>query len=645
MSSGVAATATAPAASAATTVATSTSSAAAIAASAAASSVAPALFLELGQLVDALTDVPGGGLPGPDHILLEGLDLVIGHIEDDPLAAQEHAHVADGVGHFGDLASQDAPDVARTLDLLEHLELVGGHVLAAREQRAVVDLLEVARHERQRLAQRLLRADVGDDFVGDVLEEGQHVVRHLLERGVDVAGGGSDDVLALGGADLLEGHACAVLDELQLALLLGGVEGDAGAGLAGAGGAARAVDVGLVVLGGLGLHDEVYVGDVESAGGHVGGDQGLEGALAEALHRDLALGLGDVAVQHVDVELDVSVLEQLVGLGLGLREHDGFLILAAVAEQHVGDGGGPVVVGTADGEVAHGGGGLVLEVAHEVDVVVVGVEVVAGDALHPVGDRRRVEHDLELLGGAAALALRVVEDRLHVLLEAHVEHLVGLVQHERLDVGQADVAPLDVVLHAPHRAHQHVDAVAEGALLPVVGYAAVDGGHVVLRLEVLERDELVGHLDGELARGRQHHHLGRAGAPELLLRAQALDEGQREAEGLAGAGERAPDDVLGLEGGVEGGGLDGEEVGDAPLVEERDRVRGQVEALEGPGLLLIFALLLLSYRRGVLSRRRLLRPGPASAAPAPAAVCAWGPAAVPIERVARSRPVVPPPFL
>ena len=64
----------------------------------------------------------------------------------------------------------------------------------------------------------------------------------------------------------------------DLELLVPQHERDDEAGLAGPGGAARAVQVGLVVLGRVVVDDDVDVVDVDAAGGDVGGDQ----------HRELA---------------------------------------------------------------------------------------------------------------------------------------------------------------------------------------------------------------------------------------------------------------------------------------------------------------------------------------------------------------------
>ena len=68
-------------------------------------------------------------------------------------------------------------------------------------------------------------------------------------------------------------QAEALLQPPDLELLVPQHQGDHHARLAGPGGAARAVQVGLVVLGRVVVDDHVDVVDVEAPGGDVGGDE------------------------------------------------------------------------------------------------------------------------------------------------------------------------------------------------------------------------------------------------------------------------------------------------------------------------------------------------------------------------------------
>lgn len=95
--------------------------------------------------------------------------------------------------------------------------------------------------------------------------------------------------------------------------------------------------------------------------------------------------------------------------------------------------------------------------------------------------------------GAAATQnqthVNVGEYGLDVVREAHVEHLVRLVQHGVSHVRQGEGAPLEVVHHATGRGHEYVEPVGEGLHLGAVGGPAVE--HVGLETEASpERLEL-----------------------------------------------------------------------------------------------------------------------------------------------------------
>ena len=69
-------------------------------------------------------------------------------------------------------------------------------------------------------------------------------------------------------------------------------------------------------------------------------------------------------------------------------------------------------------------------------------------------------------------------DRLHVLGEAHAQHLVSLVKHEVAHSAQVQGALVDEVDDAPGGTHDHLGARLQGADLRAVGGATVDGDDV-----------------------------------------------------------------------------------------------------------------------------------------------------------------------
>ena len=94
--------------------------------------------------------------------------------------------------------------------------------------------------------------------------------------------------------------------------------------------------------------------------------------------------------------------------------------------------------------------------------------------------------------------------------EAHVGHLVGLVEHGDLDVVELAGAALDQVAEAARGGDDDLDAAPERVHLPVVRHAA-DGGLEEDADRAAERHQRVGDLHGQLAGRHQDQGLG-AGA-------------------------------------------------------------------------------------------------------------------------------------
>ena len=204
-----------------------------------------------------------------------------------------------------------------------------------------------------------------------------------------------------------------------------------------------------------------------------------------------------------------------------------------------------------------------------------GVQVLGGDAAdgrgHGGGEQRGL---LRVRGGG--------EDAVHLLREAHAQHLVRLVQHEGLQVGEVQRAALEVVDHAARRADDDLRAPAQARQLRAVRGAAVHGEHgdVVEVLGVAV--EGVGHLEGELAGRGEDEHLRGVRAP---VHVRGLGEPgqrrQRERAGLAGAGLGQAHDVAAVQQQRDGRLLDRRGAGVAQVLDGGQHAGVQAEVQEG----------------------------------------------------------------
>ena len=356
---------------------------------------------------------------------------------------------------------------------------------------------------------------------------------------------------------------------------------------------ADAVDVDLLVFGALVVDDVRDVVDVDASRGDVGGDQDVDLAVTEGTQSLLAGALAQVTVQRADGEAaGGQVLAQAGGGALGTAEDDG-----AAATLRLEDAGD-------DLDLIHGVN-AVDDLLDRVDglVLVVGIlradvgrldHEAAGEGHDGAGHGRGEQHGVAVLGDTA-------EQRLDVGQEAQVEHLVGLVEDDVLHAGQVQVALTQQVDEAAGRAHDDVGATLEGLDLGLEGDAAVDfddAGRQVLG----GVSQVLGDLLGELA-GRQNDERLRFVRVEQVLvalfvgRDDVFEDGDAEAEGLAGAGLGLADDVVAVQRGAEGEGLDREGVRDALVFEGVDDRVGDAEVREG---LLVEVLALAGDVRGGL---------------------------------------------
>ena len=187
-------------------------------------------------------------------------------------------------------------------------------------------------------------------------------------------------------------------------------------------------------------------------------------------------------------------------------------------------------------------------------LVPVHIQAVLGDVrlvlfVGPDGDLHRVPlvhpgdvHDLP--GDCGGKQTQVaplghqVQDPGHVPDKAHIQHPVGLVQHHRLHLVQAEGAALHMVHQPPRCGHHDLGPLLQLGDLLVNGLSAVqaDGAHPLF--EGAQVPQLVPDLDGQFPGGGQHQpqHIGG-------LRIDVLHHGDAEGKGLSRPGGRLGDHI------------------------------------------------------------------------------------------------------
>ncbi len=174
------------------------------------------------------------------------------------------------------------------------------------------------------------------------------------------------------------------------------------------------------------------------------------------------------------------------------------------------------------------------------------VLVALRDLRDRAGNRRREQRRLPRGRGRG-------EDRLEVLREAHVQHLVRFVEHDDRHAGELQAAAGQVIDRAPRRRDDDVHTAPKLTQLHADRLAAVDRQHAGADALAVSMDRL-GHLHRELARGHEdesrHLAIGAGRVKADIGRAaccagerQAMQRRERERGGLAGAGRRFGEQV------------------------------------------------------------------------------------------------------
>jgi hypothetical protein len=198
------------------------------------------------------------------------------------------------------------------------------------------------------------------------------------------------------------------------------------------------------------------------------------------------------------------------------------------------------------------------------------------------------------------------EHLLDVVDEAHVEHAIGLVEDEDLDVREVERALAVVVEEAPRRGDEDVDAAAQLVDLRLHADAAEHDHAGQLRVLAVDANAFLD-LRGELARRRQDEGADRQLAARIAHGGpghEAMQERQDEAGGLAGAGLGAAHDVAAREDGGDRLGLDGSRGGVARFVHGTQQRLGEAESIERHGKFCLFIGLLLAVERAPVEGRR-----------------------------------------
>ena len=226
---------------------------------------------------------------------------------------------------------------------------------------------------------------------------------------------------------------------------------------------------------------------VQSTGSHIGCHQELHGMVTELLHGEVTLLLTQVAMQSLGI---VTVLDELVGdvlcLQLGAAEDnrkDAWIEIDDTLQGEILVLGVHEIVDMVDVL-----GALVARAHHDFLVV---VQIVEGYLLDVLAHGGREEKGVSILW-------HILEDGIDALREAHVEHLVSLIQHHVVHMLQLSHATIDQVEQTTRCGNDNLHTMLEGANLASDVGTAIDSGNVQTVDILGEAVQIISYLEAKL---------------------------------------------------------------------------------------------------------------------------------------------------
>ena len=305
-------------------------------------------------------------------------------------------------------------------------------------------------------------------------------------------------------------------------------------------GTTYAVHVILYIQRNVIVENGLHAVHIDAAGSYIGSHQHADHAGTEARHDGVALDLAHIAMQAGHGEsAALQVGHHVFHTQLGVAEHQRQL-----------------------GIIAHQQAGQQLALLERTHGNVALVDLLNGHLLRSHLDMHRIlqvlltqRQNRQRHGGGEQRGLAgfrgILQNGLDILAEAHVQHLVGLIQNGHLHAGNIQRAAAHVVHHAAGRTDDDLHTAVQLAKLTLNGRAAVhrQSGNVLVLAQLVQ---LTGGLQRQLSGRGEHDSLHAA-----VIGIDHLHQRNAEGGGLAGAGLCLTDHVLAFQHGRNGVALDG----------------------------------------------------------------------------------------
>jgi len=138
---------------------------------------------------------------------------------------------------------------------------------------------------------------------------------------------------------------------------------------------------------------------------------------------------------------------------------DDCLCISSIAYQYVSKSRHPVLEGAFNSQMVHMSCSLVFQIHCKIDNSETFFHILASNAFYPTWNRSRKKANLQL--SLITYFSNVLQDSVHILFEAKLQHLVSLIENHRLDSFKIYISSLDVIQNSACCTNKDVNTLSQ----------------------------------------------------------------------------------------------------------------------------------------------------------------------------------------
>lgn len=281
--------------------------------------------------------------------------------------------------------------------------------------------------------------------------------------------------------------------------------------------------------------------NIKTSASNISGYKNLYPSLLKVIKVKFSHVLWDISMHDLNLKTETSTFHfESFSISFSLTEDKSLLIISCIVAQNSRNTLNLVLISDVNLQVLDVLSWLVLKVLSEIYSYSRLKHVLSDNFLNPV---RESGWEHALLDMVLVSYLHLQYDLIDVFFEAHLKHLISLVEDQAFKAGKVDISSLNMIKNSACGSNEEIDSSAKVWDLLLNRNTSINSDDFVLGVIVFERVHDFWNLNRQLSRGAQTDSLQLISA-DLFLRAQSLDQRQTISQCLAWTCEISADYVV-----------------------------------------------------------------------------------------------------